>query len=69
MAQRPSKSPPSAAEPEQRLVETSRAEDDERFDRIFRPQALDDFVGQERHKQNLRVYVRAALARKEPLDH
>ena len=69
MAQRPSKSPPSAAGPEQRLVETTRAEDDERFDRIFRPQALDDFVGQERHKQNLRVYVRAALARKEPLDH
>ncbi|HYQ17395.1 MAG TPA: AAA family ATPase, partial [Polyangiaceae bacterium] len=43
--------------------------EEERFDRIFRPETLDEFVGQEQHKQNLRVYVEAARRRKEPLDH
>ncbi len=43
--------------------------DDEQFDRLFRPQSLDDFVGQARHKDNLRVYVEAARRRREPLDH
>ncbi|RYZ03715.1 MAG: Holliday junction branch migration DNA helicase RuvB [Myxococcales bacterium] len=43
--------------------------EEERFDRIFRPGSLDEFVGQEQHKQNLRVYVEAARRRKEPLDH
>jgi holliday junction DNA helicase RuvB len=43
--------------------------DDDQFDRIARPRTLDDFVGQEKHKSNLRVYVRAAKQRHEPLDH
>jgi Holliday junction DNA helicase RuvB len=43
--------------------------EEEKFDRIFRPGTLDEFVGQEQHKQNLRVYVEAARRRKEPLDH
>jgi Holliday junction DNA helicase RuvB len=43
--------------------------DDERFDRVFRPNSLDEFVGQTQHKENLRVYVEAARRRKEPLDH
>src|SRR6187402_1623406 len=43
--------------------------EEERFDRIFRPGTLDEFVGQEQHKNNLRVYVEAARRRKEPLDH
>ena len=38
--------------------------EEERFDRIFRPGTLDEFVGQEQHKQNLRVYVEAARRRK-----
>jgi Holliday junction DNA helicase RuvB len=43
--------------------------EDEKFDRIFRPSSLDEFVGQKQHKDNLRVYVEAARRRKEPLDH
>jgi Holliday junction DNA helicase RuvB len=43
--------------------------DDERFDRLFRPESLDDFIGQDKHRDNLRVYVRAARQRSEPLDH
>ena len=43
--------------------------DDDRFDRVFRPETLEEFVGQDQHKQNLRVYVEAARRRGEPLDH
>jgi Holliday junction DNA helicase RuvB len=52
-----------------RVVGGGAGADDERFDRIFRPGSLDDFIGQENHKENLRVYVTAARKRKEPLDH
>lgn len=43
--------------------------EDERFDRVFRPKTLDEFVGQDKHKQNLSVYLKAARKRNEPLDH
>jgi Holliday junction DNA helicase RuvB len=43
--------------------------DDSRFDRLFRPTSLDEYVGQEQHKNNLRVFIEAARRRKEPLDH
>ncbi|MBK7580571.1 MAG: Holliday junction branch migration DNA helicase RuvB [Myxococcales bacterium] len=43
--------------------------DDERFDRLFRPESLDEFIGQDKHKKNLQVYVEAAKRRAEPLDH
>ena len=43
--------------------------DDARFDRTLRPQSFDDYVGQTKHKENLRVFVEAARQRGEPLDH
>lgn len=54
---------------EERLVAGPSLPDEERFERVFRPETLDDFVGQEKHKENLRVYVEAARRRREPLDH
>jgi holliday junction DNA helicase RuvB len=51
------------------ILGTETVSDDERFDRVFRPGTLDEFVGQTQHKENLRVYVEAARRRKEPLDH
>jgi Holliday junction DNA helicase RuvB len=65
------KSPDSSADPgaTDRVVGAAEQVDDEKLDRLFRPKALDDFVGQERHKANLRVYIAAAKKRKEPLDH
>ncbi|MEZ5990679.1 MAG: Holliday junction branch migration DNA helicase RuvB [Planctomycetota bacterium] len=39
------------------------------FDRALRPQSLEDFVGQDRLRTNLRVAISAARARDEPLDH
>ena len=35
----------------------------------LRPKSLDEYVGQEKAKDNLRIYIKAALARKESLDH
>lgn len=52
-----------------RVVSVTEQADDEKLDRLFRPRTLDDFIGQERHKSNLRVYIAAAKKRKEPLDH
>jgi Holliday junction DNA helicase RuvB len=43
--------------------------EDAKLDRLFRPKALDEFIGQERHRANLRVYIEAAKKRGEPLDH
>lgn len=43
--------------------------DDVRYDRTLRPQTFDDYVGQTKHKDNLRVFVQAAKNRGEALDH
>ena len=57
-----------AQEPE-RAVSAAAQPDDERFDRAFRPETLDEYVGQTKHKENLRVFIEAAKRRGEPLDH
>ena len=41
----------------------------EPLDPALRPIRLEDYVGQDRIKENLRVYIRAALQRGEALDH
>jgi Holliday junction DNA helicase RuvB len=43
--------------------------EEEPIEQSLRPQTLDEFVGQERMKKNLRVFIDAARQRKEPLDH
>src|SRR5690349_3773388 len=43
--------------------------EEEPIEQSLRPQTLDEFVGQERMKKNLRVFVEAARQRAEPLDH
>ena len=52
-----------------REVTPARLEGEERFDRLFRPASLDEYIGQEKHKSNLRVFVEAARERGEPLEH
>jgi Holliday junction DNA helicase RuvB len=44
-------------------------EDDEELELTLRPRRLDDFVGQERVKEQLEIALTAAKARGEPLDH
>jgi Holliday junction DNA helicase RuvB len=64
------KEKPLAATPaDQRTVAASEQSDDARFDRLFRPTTLDEYVGQNHHKENLRVFIEAAKKRGEPLDH
>ena len=42
---------------------------DDELDRSLRPQLLDDFVGQDRVKEQLAIFIEAARARGEALDH
>ncbi len=51
-----------------RLIDRDRRPEDE-FDRHFRPQVLEEFIGQARAKANLRVFIEAARGRGEALDH
>lgn len=44
-------------------------EDDIGYDLTLRPKTLREYIGQKSHKENLEVFVRAALARDEPLEH
>lgn len=46
-----------------------RLEDEIEFDRTIRPARLGDFIGQEKLKDNLAVFIRAAQSRAEALDH
>lgn len=39
------------------------------FDKSIRPVSLDEYVGQEKIKENLRIFIKAAKMRNEPLDH
>ena len=43
--------------------------DEKRFEETLRPRRLDDFVGQEEVKANLRVFIEATRKRGEALDH
>jgi holliday junction DNA helicase RuvB len=54
---------------ENELIGPDAAGDDKRYDLTLRPSRFDDFVGQDKVKENLKVFVQAALQRKEPLDH
>ena len=52
-----------------RPVTSSLTADDLEIDRTLRPQTLDEYCGQQRVRQNLRVLIEAAKSRHEPLDH
>lgn len=54
-------------EQEERLMEPAEITEDN--DNPLRPQTLDEYVGQEKVKENLKVFIDAAKIRKEPLDH
>ncbi len=51
-----------------RLVTGAKKEADA-FEATIRPQALGDFIGQEQARANLRVFIQAAKARGDALDH
>ena len=52
-----------------RLVSPDAAPADAAEEVSLRPKTLDDYIGQEKAKNNLRIYLRAAQQRGEPMDH
>ena len=52
-----------------RTLLSAERRDDDGTDASLRPQRLADFIGQEKARANLEVFIRAARERKESLDH
>ena len=52
-----------------RMIETNITEEDQKIEGSLRPKTLDDYIGQAKVKENLRIYIEAARQRKDPLDH
>jgi holliday junction DNA helicase RuvB len=52
-----------------RLVTSARVEDDAQYEAGLRPRRLDDYIGQDRVRENLAVSIAAARQRGEALDH
>ena len=54
---------------ETRMVAPEYTPGDEEVENPLRPKRLSDYIGQEKVKENMSVYIQAALKRKETLDH
>lgn len=52
-----------------RMIETNLIEEDIRIEGSLRPQKLVDYIGQEKVKDNLKIYIEAAKQRGDALDH
>src|SRR3978361_1657644 len=55
--------------PDDRLVNAVRDGDDSQYEGGLRPRVLDDYIGQDRVRENLQVSIAAARQRGEALDH
>ena len=54
---------------DKRVIETSVIEEEKRFETGLRPKTLDQYIGQEKAKSTLRIYIQAARQRGDVLDH
>ena len=54
---------------ESRIVSGGMRQEDVKVDVGLRPQTLEEYIGQEKAKENLKIYIDAARARGEQLDH
>ena len=52
-----------------RLISAQAGMDEERQDRAIRPRRLQDYVGQQELRQQMEIFIHAAVARNEALDH
>jgi len=52
-----------------RTIETNLTEEDIKIEGSLRPQLLKDYIGQQKAKEMLKIYIEAAKQRKDPLDH
>lgn len=54
---------------EERIVSTNETNDDAQIEYSLRPKTLDEYIGQVKAKENMKVFIEAAKMRGEPLDH
>ena len=54
---------------DERLIAPARAEEDVQYEAGLRPRSLDEYIGQDRLRDNLHVSIAAARGRREALDH
>ena len=54
---------------ERRMITTEETAEDQKIETSLRPRYLKDYIGQERLKSTLKVYIDAAKSRNEALDH
>ena len=54
---------------EKRIITTDVVEEDHSLEGSLRPQTLDEYIGQEKIKRTLKVYIEAARQRHDSLDH
>ena len=54
---------------EERIVSTNETNDDTEIEYSLRPKTLNEYIGQEKAKENMKVFIEAAKMRGEPLDH
>lgn len=54
---------------EKRIITTELIDEDIKNENTLRPRLLSDYIGQQKAKENLKVYIEAARMRGEPLDH
>ena len=52
-----------------RIITTETLEEDQKIEGSLRPQYLEDYIGQTKAKETLKIYIEAAKARGEALDH
>ena len=52
-----------------RIITTENLEEDIKIENHLRPQMLSDYIGQEKVKENLKIFIEAAKSRGESLDH
>ena len=58
-----------SAEPEEEIITRSVVLPEDASEGSLRPKTLDEYIGQEKAKENLRIFIRAAKMRGEALDH
>ena len=54
---------------EKRVISTQLQDEDIKIETNLRPQTLDEYIGQKKTKEKLKVYIEAAKQQEEPLDH
>ena len=54
---------------ENRIMNTTYSAEDSEVEPSLRPKTLDEYIGQEKVKENLKIYIEAAKRRNDPLDH